>query len=377
MTSQQHPLGNRKPQPNYALRRAVVGGGALVVILGLILAACGGGSSSSPSGSPSPSESSSSAPPPPDTWPLTGEVVPSGQSSATKHSVLIAKIDNTSDSDPQYGIGKADLVTEELVEGGITRLAVFFYSQLPSKVGPIRSMRLTDIGIAKPIHARMVTSGAAWITLNGLKRAGVTYYDMNNHNVVRDDDGSHDYLHSVIANIAGIAKDEKFKKATRPKDYMPWGDDDSFYGKKPAKKVTVRFSGSRTDDWVYNGSTYSLTNNYFASGDEYKPDTLVTCFVTTSIAPYKDPAGNPVPVSHFTGKGKAFIYHDGKVEAATWVKNGEGHTVKFRDKNGDPIQVPAGHVFLSLVPVNGGAVSPQAKLVAAPASPSASASASE
>jgi len=376
VTSQQHPLGNRKPRPNYALRRAVVGGGALVVVLGLILAACGGGGpSSSPSNSPSTSESA--PPPPPDTWPLTGEVVPSGQSSATKHSVLIAKIDNTADSDPQYGIGKADLVTEELVEGGITRLAVFFYSHLPTKVGPIRSMRLTDIGIAKPIHARMVTSGAAWVTLQGLKKAGVTYYDMNNHNVVRHDDGSHDYLHSVIANMDGIAKDENFKKATRPEDYMPWGDDGSFFGMKPAKKVDIKFSSYRTDHWVYNGSTYDLTNNYFASGDDYQPNTVIACFVTTSIAPYRDPAGNPVPVSHFTGKGKAFIYHDGKAEAATWVKNGEGGTVKFQDRNGDPIQIPAGHVFLSLVPVNGGAVSPKANLIAAPSSPSASASASE
>jgi hypothetical protein len=342
-------------------QRTLLKGAVPLVALSMALTACGGGSSpqSKSSGSPSASESSAT-PPPPDTWPLTGELVASGQSSTQRHTVLIAKIDNTEASAPQYGIGKADLVTEELVEGGITRLAVFFYSDLPTKVGPIRSMRLTDIGIAKPVGARLVTSGAAPVTYRGLKKAGVTFYDMNNHNVVRDYDHSHDYLHSVVADLAKLGKEQKVA-AKRPADYMPWGTDADFFGTKPAKHVDVQFSGYRTDHWVYNGSTYDLTNSYFASGDAYKPDTVIACFVKTSIAPYKDPAGNPVPVSHFEGRGKAYIYHGGKVEAVTWVKDGVGKAVTFTDSAGNPVSVPAGHVSLSLVPAYGGSVSPKAK----------------
>ena len=44
---------------------------------------------------------------------------------------MVVKIDNTDSSSPQLGLGKADLVTEELVEGGSTRLAVFFYQHVP------------------------------------------------------------------------------------------------------------------------------------------------------------------------------------------------------------------------------------------------------
>ena len=39
---------------------------------------------------------------------------------------MVVKIDNT-EAQPQLGLGKADLITEELVEGGSTRLAVFYY----------------------------------------------------------------------------------------------------------------------------------------------------------------------------------------------------------------------------------------------------------
>jgi hypothetical protein len=49
--------------------------------------------------------------------------------------------------------GHRDLVVEELVEDGVTRLAAFYYSQLPSKVGPVRSMRASDIGIVSPARA--------------------------------------------------------------------------------------------------------------------------------------------------------------------------------------------------------------------------------
>ena len=95
------------------------------------------------------------------TWPLTGLDVDGDDSSAQTHPVMVTKIDNTESSAPQQGLGSADLVVEELVEGGMTRLAVFFYSEIPGEVGPVRSMRASDIGIVSPVDARVVTSGAA------------------------------------------------------------------------------------------------------------------------------------------------------------------------------------------------------------------------
>ena len=79
-------------------------------------------------------------------WPLTG-MPASGR--APKHPVMVVKIDNSSNSSPQIGLSKADLVTEELVEGGLTRLAVFFDTKIPKEVGPVRSMRASDIGLVK------------------------------------------------------------------------------------------------------------------------------------------------------------------------------------------------------------------------------------
>jgi hypothetical protein len=268
------------------------------------------------------------------------------------HPPYIVKIDNTQDSDPQIGLGSADLVTQELVEGGLTRLAVAFYDKLPNKVGPVRSMRATDVGIAKPMGASMVISGAAGYTFSKVKQAGITWLDMNNPNITRVSDGQHDELHSVMANLEGLGK-AAHRDPARPDDYFSFGD--SLPQGKPATGVDIRFSGGIASSWKYAGGHYVLQNGFMAKGDEFEPDTLIAATVTTTTAPYKDPAGNPVPVSHFEGSGKAFIFHDGQVVKATWEKADEGAHVTFKDASGKELDIPAGHVWLSLVPGKGDA----------------------
>ena len=56
--------------------------------------------------------------------------------SFTRPAVTV-KVNNTGAA-KQYGIHQADIVYEEVVEGGITRLAAIFNSQAPERVGPQR-----------------------------------------------------------------------------------------------------------------------------------------------------------------------------------------------------------------------------------------------
>ncbi|MDO7868976.1 DUF3048 domain-containing protein [Nocardioides jiangxiensis] len=325
---------------------------AATLAASVVLAGCGGSTGNGDTGS-SDKPSSSAPAAQPETWPLTGLRVPDGRS--PESPAYIVKIDNTGASAPQYGLGKADMVVEELVEGGITRLAAFFQSQLPTKVGPVRSMRLTDIGVAKPLGAEIVTSGAAVPTLNGLREAGVKFADMSNPAVVRDYDGSHDYLHSVVANLQKLAAQQKHP--ARPVDYLPFGDAKGMAGGKPATAIDARMSAARTAHWQLMGHKYVLQNGYMPDGDVFKADTVITCMVRTSLAPYLDPAGNPVPVSHFEGKGQAIIFHDGKAVRVTWKKPKVGDTVTFVTKSGAQFKVPAGRTWLHLVPSSGGSVS--------------------
>jgi len=183
---------------------------------GLMLTACGGSSTSSPQSGASPQqvEGGQSIP---QFWPLTGLKVPSNKSAALDHPVLVAKMDNTVSSQPQVGLSKADMVVEELVEGGLTRLAAFYYSSIPDNVGPIRSMRASDIDVVSPVHATMVTSGAAGRTIARIRGAHIPFYGEGSPGMYRSSERAAPY--NLFVHLNDVAKAAKAKAAT-PANYL-------------------------------------------------------------------------------------------------------------------------------------------------------------
>lgn len=88
--------------------------------------------------------------------PLTG--VELGSDSVSGPSIAI-KIDNTAAGRPQVGIASADLVFEELVEGGVTRYLAVFHTAVPTEVGPVRSGRPQDADLVRSLGGVFVFSG--------------------------------------------------------------------------------------------------------------------------------------------------------------------------------------------------------------------------
>ena len=88
--------------------------------------------------------------------PLTGSEL--NGATVTGPSIAI-KIDNTSDGRPQVGITEADMVFEELVEGGVTRYLAVYHSDIPDEVGPVRSGRPQDSDLVASLGGIFVFSG--------------------------------------------------------------------------------------------------------------------------------------------------------------------------------------------------------------------------
>ena len=288
----------------------------------------------------------------PDTWPLTGLEVADGDSAAQKHPILVTKIDNSTSSSPQVGLGQADLVVEELVEGGITRLAVFFYSQVPDNAGPVRSMRASDIGIVPGDHASVVTSGAAGVTIRRITDAGIPFVQEGGPGTYRDTARSAPY--NLFAHLNDTAKSFK-QQAVRPADYLPWGDGSDLPEGKKATTFAAAFSGGHQTQWKYDGQGYVNLNSNAGADDQFPADTVLSLQVEVGDAGYLDPAGNYVPETHFVGSGPAWLFHEGRVIRATWKKGKLTSTLSLEAK-GKTITVPAGHVWLELVPAGPGNV---------------------
>jgi hypothetical protein len=338
-SSPSHPVG----RPHRA--RAVV---ALAAVAALGLAGCSGDASDPVEDEGPDEQQTAEGISLTGQWPLTG--LPA-DGAAPGHPVMVVKIDNSSNSSPQVGLSSADLVTEELVEGGTTRLAVFYYSKLPRQAGPVRSMRATDIGIVQPAEAVLVASGGAPPTVRRVKEAGIKTFTEGAIGYSRD--GGRTAPYNLMMSLPTLGK--SLKTPQPPEDYLPWGSVDDAPEGRPAKRIGAQFSGGHTTNWQYKGGKYVNLNSFAPGNDQFRPETVLVLRVKVGDAGYRDPAGNPVPETRFTGKGQAMLFNGGKLVRGSWKKAGLDAPIELSTKSGK-LKVPPGKVWIELVPANGGNV---------------------
>jgi DUF3048 family protein len=280
--------------------------------------------------------------------PLTGEPATDG---LPNRPVLVVKVDNSSGARPQVGLSAADLVVEELVEGGLTRLAVMYYSSLPRAVAPVRSVRTSDIAIAGPTGGVLVASGGARRVLISIRTAGLTVVTEGARGFSRGRSRRAPY--NVIVDptklVAGV---RELEPPAQP--YLPWAADEA---KLPlgasASSVTVRFSAAHTTRWDWSGTRWRRVDDAAAKGDRFMPDNLLVLRVATRDAGYQDPAGNPVPETVLAGSGDAILFTKGRSIEARWSKPAAGRPLAFTDKAGAGLRIPPGRTWIELVPKSG------------------------
>lgn len=329
------------------MRRARVLPAALLSCV-LLLVGCSGGDEEAAEPAAAPTEAE--APAEPATWPLTGLPVEKGKAEK-RHPVLVVKIDNTSAASPQLGLGDADLVVEELVEGGTTRLAAFFYSSLPDVVGPVRSMRTSDIGIVSPAGATVVTSGAAPETIDRVNSARIPFLEEGAAGFFRE--GSRRAPYNLMARPADVARSIT-QDAARPEDYFTFGDAADLPQGRKAGTVSAGF-GRHTTTWSFANGGYTNAGTFAGQGDEFVADSVLVLRVPVVDAGYTDALGNFVPETRFTGSGQAMLFHDGRMVRGRWVKDGLDSPVRLKAR-GEDVAVPAGRTWIELVPEETGSV---------------------
>ncbi|HEV8529435.1 MAG TPA: DUF3048 domain-containing protein [Actinomycetes bacterium] len=296
----------------------------------------------------SPGASTTSAPASAAVQPLTGEAAADG---LPNRPVLVVKVDNSSGARPQVGLSAADLVVEELVEGGLTRLAVMYYSALPSAVTPVRSVRTTDIAIAAPTGGVLVASGGAGRVLATIHDAGLTVVTEGDRGFSRDRSRRAPY-DVVVDPTELMAEVTELRPPTQP--YLPWASDEAELPPgASASSVTVRFSAAHTTRWDWTGARWRRVDDPAAEGDRFTPDNLLVLRVAIRDAGYKDPAGNPVPETDLTGSGDAILLTKGRSIEARWSKPGAGRPLAFTDPAGTSLRIPPGRTWIELVPKTG------------------------
>lgn len=328
------------------------------ILLSLALAGCGGGSSAIVTAAPAQqqpldSTTTANALTLAGQWPLTGQPL---DGDLPSHPVYVVKMDNTSSSAPQVGLGSADMVVEELVEGGLTRLAVFFYSNTPDEVGPVRSMRASDVGIAKPAAATIVASGGANPTVRLLTADHVSTLteDASAAGFYRDDSRAAPY--NLFTKLSGLAAKPGGSWTPPTASYLPFGDASDMTGSVSVTSIAATFSGSHTTTWHHTGAGWVRSDSFAQSGDDFVADNVLLLRVKIGDAGYLDPAGNSVPETQFYGNGQAILVHGDSALTCVWHKKDKASPLTLSTHGGTEVTVPAGHTWVELVPSATGSV---------------------
>jgi hypothetical protein len=339
----------------YFVRRVALTLSALTAA-GLVLTACSGRSGPKPQAPVPTPQKAESGQPVTQYWPLTGFRVRSSKIARLHHRVLVVKMDNTVSSRPQVGLRKADMVVEELVEGGLTRLAVFYHSHLPRIAGPIRSMRASDIDVVSPAHASIVTSGAAGRTIARIRAAHIRFYAEGARGMYRSGRRAAPYnLFVRLRRVAAVAK----RKSRRPvPSYLAWGPAKDLPHGRRVTKIRAQFSPVHTTNWVFRKGRYHNTDSNAPAGGQFPASNVLVLRVREGVAGYLDPAGNHVPVTLLTRSGRALLFHDGRMVVATWHKGwAPTSRIKLTTRKGHHnLEVPRGYTWIELVPAHGGHV---------------------
>ncbi len=285
----------------------------------------------------------------PDRQPLTGEAT---RAAATR-TVLAVKIDNVPRARPQVGLNQADLVFEEKVEGDLTRLIAMFHSDVPSVIGPVRSIRTTDFDIlAAFAHPMLAASGANRTILqllegapvqnvNALVAGGAYYREPTRpspHNLfARTTD-----LYASAPN-PGSAPDAPFRYrssgAAITSPTIPTTGVDIEFGRT---SVRYRWSPVRRG-WVRTQDGIVHTD---AGGAAVAPENVVVMIVdyAVSIADAESPEAVTV------GTGPIEVFSEGVRISGTWSRSAATDRIVLRDLDGRELLLTPGETWVALAP---------------------------
>ena len=267
---------------------------------------------------------------------------------------IVIKIDNVDAARPQVGINQADVVFEEEVEGGLTRLAAVFHSRGSDPVGPIRSVRTTDVHLFANLNRPLfVSSGGnagtrAELLDSTLIDAGPTDYPANFYR--EDRTPPHNYF-SRTSDIWSTAAG----KGGRPPALFSFRAADA---PRPAvaidaSGVDITFGSTRLS-YVWNGKGWARTQNnrshVDAAGVQVAPTNVIVQFTQYG----RSPADENSPEAIVNGSGEAWIFTAGYLVRGTWTRKSDAAVTSYTDERGNPISVLPGTTWVEL-PRPGGA----------------------
>jgi hypothetical protein len=290
------------------------------------------------------------APDPPGPSPLTGLPGP-----APGRPALVVKIDNAPKARPQVGLNQADVVVEELVEGGITRFAAIFHSQDADPVGPVRSARSTDIGIVSALQRPLFAySGANRVFEEQVRNAPLVDVGAKAAPDRYHRDRSRRAPYNLFSRTPALWQLAPAEAVAPPAVfvYRAPGEAASGAGMVAAQRATVRWA--TPVEWSWDPAIGAWWRNQGgrrhvdAAGRGVAAANVIVQFVDYRDTGLRDSSGAVVPEAQVLGEGDAWVLTGGQLVPGRWSKASAEAVTRYTDSTGADIRLAPGRSWIEL-----------------------------
>ncbi|MCL1801503.1 MAG: DUF3048 domain-containing protein [Promicromonosporaceae bacterium] len=293
-------------------------------------------------------------------WPLTGI---GSQEDLPERPAILVKIDNSSLARPfQEGLEFADIVYEQVVEGGVTRYVAVFHSELPGRIAPVRSARPHDIDIVTPYRGLFVFSGAQRHFIEHIVQAGnqTFIWDSGAPGFTRVGTIPRVGAAALAADPLVMLANANESRAVVPETGMLFARDASqataLTEGSPATSLSVRMSPGFTANYRWDPATDQFLRSDGATASTTVSGARLSATNVIMLAVDSQPSWYDanVPQQILVGSGRAVIATGGHYIEGTWYKGTIDHPFRFYDLAGDPILLAPGNTWIQLVNNVGG-----------------------
>lgn len=282
---------------------------------------------------------------------LTGEEIEPGSLS---RPALSGKIDNHPSARPQVGLDEADIVFEELVEGGMTRYLAIWHSKLPAEIGPVRSVRPMDPEIISPFGGVFAYSGGQVRFIQMMQAAPV-------YNAIH---GQPDTESTFYRTTAKVAPHNVLVKAPELVDQhlnLPAPTQQFAYAATAEQAtavvegnalaaMTTRFSGFSSPSWEWDGTQGKFlrfqTNgaaDSASSGNQLAATNVIVLFVGIDVI-------EDIPTTRLVNQGKGYVATGGSVIEINWIKATPESPIVLSTADGTEVLLGKGNTWIELLP---------------------------
>lgn len=312
--------------------------------------ACGGGAKKG-AAAPTSTEVVTTTTVPP-VAPLTGVALT--DPARLNRPALAVKVDNAPVARPQSGLDVADVVYEEIVEGGATRFLAVFQSTDADLVGPVRSVRPSDPDIVAAYGGLFAYSGGTPKFIDLLRRTpgvtdvGVDKLPGGGVYTRRPGRSAPSNLYTSTSKLYANAP-AGTKAPARFADFQPAGQPFAAGGAAPAVNLTAAVGKtSAVFDFDQASNTYRRSGLAEAPA-AVAPTNVIVQFTDYQVSPGDvDATGAAVEKANTVGSGDAVILAGGMAVRGKWSKASPTAYPTYTDAAGAPIKLLPGRTWIEL-----------------------------